>query len=368
MNDGHSGYKIKAIDWYRYKLDRKEPFVIATGTSKEITNVIVRIRSEELVGWGAASPNTVTGETTETIERFLIDGRRSLVGVDPLDLPGIHRSMNSPSGVNATAMAGVDIAIHDLIGKIYNSPVFSLLGQQKASMETSMTIGISDLKSTIARSKKSVESGFRILKLKVGLDLEKDIRRIREVRRAVGDEVRFRIDCNQGYSVKMAERLVNELEPLSIEFIEQPVPADDWEGLRDLTRMSSIPIMADEAVKTPTDAERLAEGRYADMLNVKLMKCGGIYPAMKIADICDEAGIKIMIGCMAECQASIAAGLHFALSREVVEYADLDSHLSLSNDPTKAVDCLEGRLYPHKGPGLGLEVNQVALLFPFPYA
>jgi L-alanine-DL-glutamate epimerase-like enolase superfamily enzyme len=368
MSDGHSGLKIETIDWYRYKVDRKEPFVIATGASKETTIILVHIRSERFEGWGAASPNTVTGETTETIERFLIEGRRRLVGVDPSDLPRIHRFMNAPASNDTTAMAGVDIAVHDLIGKIYDAPVVRLLGQQKASMETSMTIGISDLKSTISKSKTSVKSGFGILKLKIGLNLEEDIHRIREVRKVVGDEVRLRIDCNQGYSVKMAERLVDELEPLSIEFIEQPVPAYDWEGLRDLTRMSSIPIMADEMVKTLEDAERLAEGRYADMLNVKLMKCGGIYPAMKIADVCDEAGIKIMIGCMAECQASIAAGLHFALSREVVEYVDLDSHLSLSNDPTLAVDCVEGVLFPRKGPGLGLEVNQVALLFPFPYA
>ena len=358
---------IEAIDWFRCRLCRKERFVIATGASKETTNLLVRIRSGTLEGWGAAAPNTVTGETPETIERFLLEARARLIGSDPRDIPAVHRSMQELAQANPAAMAGVDLAVHDLVGKMYDAPVCGLLGQQKESIETSMTIGIADFESTIEKAKSSVESGFRILKLKIGLDSEEDIRRIRGVREAVGEGVRLRIDCNQGYSLAMAKQVVKELEPLSIEFIEQPVTAEDWDGLRELTAVSSIPIMADEAVKTPEDAERLVDGGYADMLNLKLMKCGGIYPAVRIAKICEEGDVRIMVGCMAECQAAIAGGLHFALSQKIVDHADLDSHFSLLNDPTKALVCSDGRLSPRQGPGLGTCVDLVALLLPFPW-
>jgi L-alanine-DL-glutamate epimerase-like enolase superfamily enzyme len=358
---------IEAIDWFRCRLCRKERFVIATGASKETTNVLVRVRSDNLEGWGAVAPNTVTGETSETIERFLSEARARLIGFDPRDIPTVHMLMEALARANPAAMAGVDLAVHDLVGKMYDAPVCELLGRQKESIETSMTIGIADYESTIRRARSSVESGFKVLKLKVGLDVEEDVRRIRGVREVVGENVRLRIDCNQGYSLSMAKRVVKELEPLSIEFIEQPVLAQDWEGLRELTVASSIPIMADEAVKTPEDAERLVDGGYADMLNLKLMKCGGIYPAVRIAKICEEGGVRIMVGCMAECQAAIAGGLHFALSQEIVDHADLDSHFSFLNDPTKALVCVDGKLYPRECSGLGTSVDLVALLLPFPW-
>ena len=358
---------IEAVDWFPFRSSRKEQFVIATGSSNEITNLLVRIRCGNMEGWGAAAPNTVTGETPETIERFLHDARVSLIRSDPRDIPSVHMSMDESSKANPAAMAGVDLAIHDLVGKMYGVAVSELLGRQKESIETSMTIGIADFESTIERAKSAVESGFRILKVKIGLDPVEDLRRLKGVRDAVGEGVRLRVDCNQGYSLETAKRIVKELEPLSIEFVEQPVRAWDWDGLREVTGVSSIPIMADEAVKTPEDAQRLVDGGYADMLNLKLMKCGGIYPAVKIARICEEAGVRVMVGCMAECQAAIAGGLHFALSQKIVEFADLDSHFSLQKDPTKALICSNGRLSPRQGPGLGLEVDLVPLLIRFPW-
>jgi len=368
MDQGMTSSQVESIDMVRTTLKRRERFVIATGVSSDTTNIAVRVRSGKLEGWGAAAPNTVTGETSDSIERALREARSRLIGTDPRDVPEIHRMLEESIGANPAAVAGIDLAIHDLLGKMYDAPVCRLLGQKKESIETSMTIGIADLESTVKKAKRSVELGFGVLKLKIGLDPEEDIRRIRGVREAVGEGIRLRVDCNQGYSLKVAKHVVRELEPLSIEFIEQPVRADDWEGLRDLTCASSIPIMADEAVKTPDDAERLVDGGYAHMLNLKLMKCGGIYPAVRIAEICERGEVKVMVGCMAECQASIAGGLHFALSQKIVEYADLDSHFSLLKDPTKGLTCSHGRLSPRQGPGLGVEVDLVALLFPFPIA
>lgn len=367
MSEETLGRGISAIDWFHITMPRKERFVIVTGSSKDATNLLVRIRCGNLEGWGAAAPNTVTGETPETIERFLLDARTRLVHSDPRDIIAVHASMEKLSKTNPAAMASIDLAVHDLIGKARNVPVCDLLGRCKESIDTSMTIGIADLESTVEKARSSVESGFKVLKVKIGLDPDEDLRRLKGVRDAVGEGVGLRVDCNQGYSTETAKRMVKELESLSIEFVEQPVRANDWEGLGAVTRASNLPIMADEAVKTPEDARRLVDGGYADMLNLKLMKCGGIYPAMEIAEICQDAGVSVMVGCMSECQAAIAGGLHFALSQKIVEYADLDSHFSLQNDPTKAVVCCDGRLSPQRGPGLGIEVDLVHLLIPFPW-
>ncbi|MBM4237045.1 MAG: dipeptide epimerase [Euryarchaeota archaeon] len=234
-------------------------------------------------------------------------------------------------------------------------PVCQLLGSCRESIETSMTIGIADPESTARKSIASVQAGFKALKIKIGLDLDGDLKRVEAVRDAVGPGVKLRVDCNQGFDREGAKRLVKALAPLSLEFVEQPVPAGDWTSLREVTEMSPIPIMADESVKTMDDLLRLVRGRYANMFNLKLSKCGGIYPAAGMTKLCEAAEIKVQVGCMAECQAAIAGGLHLALSQRAVAYADLDSHFSFENDPTRAVEFRAGRLHPRKGPGLGVE-------------
>lgn len=366
MSEG-SEYAISQVDFYKVRMQRKEEFVIATGSSKDAVNLLVRVQSGAESGWGASAPNPVTGETPETIEAFLLDARKRLVGADARNIPSIHRALAGAER-NPAAMAGIDLAVHDLVGKLYGMPVCEMLSRRRESVETCLSIGIADLDTTLRRAREAVVGGFRALKIKVGLNLADDLGRVGAVREVVGDGVRVGVDCNQGYTVEEAKAFADALSPLSIEFMEQPVRADDWEGLRAVTRHSDIPVMADEAVKTPTDAERLARGRYAEMLNVKLMKCGGIYPAMQMGKVCSSAGIKIIVGCMSECQLSIAGGLHFALSQDIVDLVDLDSHFSMLCDPSSGVCFSDGRLFPSPQPGLGVDVNEVAVLFPFPYA
>ncbi len=356
MSESALDLRIDSVDFFRVRLDRREPFVIATGISREATNVIVRIRSGGLEGIGAAAPNSVTGETPESIERFLAVVGKRLLKVDAGDVSLMHELMDRLAPGNPAAASGVDLAAHDLAGKARGLPVCQLLGSCRESIETSMTIGITDLESTVGKSVASVQAGFKALKIKIGLDLDDDLRRVEAVRDAVGPGIKLRVDCNQGFDREGAKRLVKALASVSVEFVEQPVPAGDWTSLREVAELSPVPIMADESVKTMDDLLKLVRGRHAHMLNLKLSKCGGIYPAVGMSKLCEVAEIRVQVGCMAECQAAIAGGLHVALSQRAVAYADLDSHFSFENDPTRGVEFKAGRLYARKAPGLGVEL------------
>jgi len=303
---------------------------------------------------GVACPNTVTGETVGSILGFLRRLLPRLKGIDPLHPSELHRIVPLPTR-HPAALSGIDCALHDLWGRLEGVPLSRLIGSPRESMATSVTVGITDTEAAVSRSLRWVEAGFSALKLKVGLDIEGDIGRVRRVREAVGEGIAIRVDCNQGYSVREALRLVSELDELEIELVEQPVAADDIEGLAAVCRGSPIPIMADESVRGAEDARAVGEAGLS-LINLKLAKCGGILPALEISEVCGQMGMGIMVGCMCECQASIAAGLHLALSQPTVRYADLDSFLSLRNDPTRGVEVREGRLFPRPLPGLGIEM------------
>ena len=346
------------IDGLRFRghsVKRRNVFRIATSASDMEENVIVRVDSKGDFGVGNASPSDVTHETRDSIERFLTEAAKRIREVPEDDLQSLHDLLDSIAPGNTSAKAAIDMAVHDLLAKRDGRQVYEALGGHgNGRMMTDMTVGIEDVDETVRRAVSSCRDGFRALKLKVGLDIDQDISRVAAVRDAVGQGVELRVDANQGYDVEQAIRFCEEMDSLGVVLVEQPVDADDYAGLKTVRNHSPVPIMADECLRTIADARRVAAEGSADIINIKLMKSGGIHPARIIDDIAKDAGMTTMVGCMGEIQLSIAAGLHFALSSDNIRYVDLDSHFSMIDDPSSGLT-FEGGLIGVSGrPGLGI--------------
>ena len=345
---------IDSLEFKTFVNKRTSTFKIATGSTDEEENVIVKVKCGDEFGIGNANPTNVTSETRASIEDFLTKAQKNIVGTDERDLLKLHKRLDAMAQGNTAAKAGIDIAVFDLISKRDGKPLYEFLGGSEDRMMTDMTIGIEPKEATVKKAVQHCKSGFRALKIKVGLDFAEDIHRVAAVRDAVGSKIELRVDANQGYSVEQAIAFAEEMKTLDVVVIEQPVDASDYAGLRRVTEESDVPIMADECVKSSMDARKIAREGIADMINIKLMKSAGISDAILINKLAESTDIETMIGCMGEIQVSIAAGLHFALSSENVIYADLDSHFNILDDPSSGLTFEDGYLVASKKPGLGI--------------
>lgn len=350
--------KIVRVEAWLAEFRLSTPYEVAYGSFDVAPNVFLRIHTNlRATGLGCVAPDPhVTGESAGDVLTALQHIAPSvLVGTDALRPARLLHRLRRPLLRRPAAMAAVDMALHDLLGKAAGLPLFRLLGGFRDRMRTSITIGILPPKETVEAAVHCVSKGFRALKIKGGRDVDVDAERMIKVREAVGPRVELRFDANQGYSVEQAVRFVDESRPARIELFEQPTPKGDPTLLGLVTRRVSIPVMADESLVDLRDAFRLAKRGLADIVNVKLVKVGGIAEALAINAVARSAGLDVMVGCMDECALSIAAGLHFALARPNVVYADLDGHLGLIDDPTRgAVLLRDGMLRPTAKAGLGL--------------
>jgi L-alanine-DL-glutamate epimerase-like enolase superfamily enzyme len=328
---------IQQIEVYSVTLRYKEPFRIAPGASTESRNIVVKILTDyEVVGWGESSPSQrVTGENPKTVVEALDKIAPNLIGLHPLRIEQNIELIDLIVESNPAAKAAVDIALHDILGKTVRKPLFMLLGGYRTEVLTDITLGIKSPKEMAVDAAKAVEKGFKALKVKVGVAPAEDVERIKLIREAVGKDVQIRIDANQGWTPRQAIQVLNKIRKFNIQFAEQPVPAENIKDLREVKKNSSIPVMADESVHSPEDASLLVSEEAVDLINIKLMKCGGILKGRKIAAVAEAAGIPCMIGCMGESGIGIAAGAHLAAAVKNIHYADLDSDLLLRDKLVK---------------------------------
>ncbi len=353
--------KITRVVVWPIEMALAEPYTIAYETISSATNVLLRIEtSTGHAGCGCAAPDLqVTGETSVTVLAALRDiAEPALLGEDPLRTGMLLERLRGTLRPQPSAFAAVDMALHDLLGRASGLPLWRLLGGYRDRIETSVTIGILPLRETVARARDWAAQGFRCLKLKGGRDVDSDIARVLAVREAVGDRAELRFDANQGYTVDQARQFVTETRGATVVVFEQPTPKGQPGLLGEVAQSVPIPVMADESLMGLRDAFQLAREDLADMVNVKLMKVGGLAEALQVNAVARAAGLEVMVGCMDEAELSIAAGLAFALARPNVIYADLDGHLDLQNDPTRGgLTLREGFLYPSEEPGLGIDVH-----------
>lgn len=306
-----------------------EPFVIATETCFEAKNIYLKITTDKgFVGVGECSAfPMLVGETQETCFVVAKDLAQIIKGKNPLDINERMNELHAYIAYNGTIKSAFDMALHDIASKEQNIPLYQYLGGHKKKIQTDLTIGINTPNKMAETAFKYVQDGVKIIKVKLGKDAAEDIERIKQIREAVGKDIKLRIDANQGWSFETALITLNELSKYDIEFCEQPIPHQLDNLLPELKKQVSIPIMADESVFDHYDAERLIKANSCDFINIKLAKSGGIIEAIRIADTAAKYNIPCMLGGMTESRLALTAKVHLAMSHENIKFYDLDTCL-----------------------------------------
>jgi len=351
--------QIRHVDVDPMELDLRVPYRSARGQEvSRVTPVFVRIETVSgQVAWGCAAFDTaITGETLPAVLAACRACADRSLDLNPLNTEYALAELTPLTAGAPSALCAFDIAFHDLLGLATGLPLYRLLGGYRERIQTSVTISVAAVEETVELAWNRARQGFRILKLKGGLDAEEDVHRVEAVHSAL-PQLTLRLDADQGYTVQQALDVAQRVGPM-LEMLEQPTPAQDLESLRQVTERSPVPILADESVVGPASALQIASRRAAHGLSVKLATCGGLHCARQVDAIARAAHLATMVGCVNEPALSIAAGLSFALSSPNVRYGDLDGHFDIIGDPTKAGFRFEdGWLIASEVPGLGCVVE-----------
>ncbi|MFS0688410.1 dipeptide epimerase [Sporosarcina sp. 179-K 8C2 HS] len=357
--------KILEIEIFAIHLPLREPFIISYATYDYMPSIIVKLTTDTgHIGYGeAVADEHVTGESWESTYSVLKNTLApKLVGMNPAQMEKIHERMDAEIYGVPSAKAAIDIACYDAVGKALGIPVYDLLGgRYHDEFPITHVLSIGTPEHMAEEAEQRVQEGYRSLKMKVGTDVWDDVKRIRAVRERVGESIAIRIDVNQGWvNSSTTLQALKKLEDCSLDWLEQPVKADDIDAMVEIKSKTSVPVMIDEGLRGIREMREIIAKRAADKVNIKLMKCGGIYPAMKLAHMAEMAGMECQVGSMVESSVGSAAGFHVAFSKKIMTSVELTGPLKFSEDiGNLQYDVPFIRLT--EKPGLGVDVDEAVL-------
>ena len=355
---------ITKIDIYRFSIPM-EPFTIATGMMHHAQNMFIRVHTNAGfygVGECSAFP-VIVGETQDTCLIMAREFARLWIGRDALDIAGRLQQLHDFTAGNTTVKSAFDMALYDIAAKNAGLPLYKFLGGEKRVVETDITIGIAAPDVMAGKALIFKASGAKILKVKLGKNAAEDVERIKYIREAVGNEIKIRIDANQGWGFDDAVYALQAMGKYNIEFCEQPMRTWYDDRLPELMQLSPVKIMADESVYNHYDARRQINSRSCHYINIKLAKSGGIYEARKIHDLAAAKGIACMMGGMLESRIALSAKLHFVYASPNIGFYDMDTCLlGHLEDPCVGGVTYDGyKLNIDDTPGIGADADEAFL-------
>jgi len=331
--------KIINIQTKILKAPLKTPFITSLRRVDMLEDLVVIIQCDDgSKGYGEGAPTPViTGDTMESMLAYIEQIKPLIIGREIDDFDAILALIHTQIEKNTTIKSALEIALYDLKAKASNLPLYKMLGGTQKSFKTDITISMGEIDKMIKDSLDAVSLGYDSLKIKIGDNPQKDIERIIAIHDALDNNIKIRLDANQGWSAKESVTLLHAIEKQGIiaEFIEQPVAANDIEGLKYIKQRVQTPLLADESIFSIDDARKLLELQAIDYVNIKLAKTAGISQALALADLSHEFGVKCMMGCMLEGPISIAAGVHVVSAKaDIITMIDLDAVSLLEENPT----------------------------------
>jgi o-succinylbenzoate synthase len=343
----------------------KRPFVVWRGEIPSKQHVLVRIATDEgHTGWGEAAPFLFyASETASDVLRLVTDVLTpELIGKDPRNIRATMAEFAAMDG-HEFAKGAVETALWDILGQHAGLPIFRLLGGPRhANVPITTVLRSAEPAEMADEARALVAEGFHSLKIKLGFGADQDEAAVAAVREGVGRGPRIRVDAEEHYTVKEALRVVRSIERFDLELVSQPIHRNDWDGMNLLREQLPMPVLADEGIHSAADVMRCVQHRSADMVNIKVLKCGGLIEALKMAAICEANHLPIVVGSMVETGIGSLLGAHFALVTGGAFSTELCGPLlyreTLLQNP---VEIRDGALWPSDAPGLGNTVDEEAL-------
>lgn len=365
--------RIVKLDTYLLEVPLKTPFVTALRRVDVVLDLVVRIELENgCCGYGEAAPTLViSGESLQSMQAVIQTVFKPLLlGQSIVHFQALMNRIQQAVVGNSSAKAAVDIALYDARAQLFKVPLCELLGAAPVMLMTDITISLNDPQQMVQDAQNAVAAGYRQLKIKLGGEPALNVERVLAIHQAVPPEVKLRLDVNQAWTAKQSIQVLRHIEAAGVfpELVEQPVPAADWAGLKAVKDAVLTPVMADESAYSPQDVATLLAQDCCDIINIKLMKTGGISGALQMLALATVAGKPCMLGSMLESSISVAAAAHLAAAYpQQIRYLDLDGPTLSCFDPVSGGCQFDGpQILLNQSPGLG--IKEIRGLIPWPLA